>query len=510
MATAGGRTMASLSGVRAWDETADVVVVGFGLSGAISAIEAYDTDPAADILIVEKMPEQWAGGNARASGQDMFSANDVDGLMQHQQALNQPNPVPEDVLRTWAEAVCSQEPWIAKMAKEAGRELLAGGDWGRNHVEWPEEPGAQAITYLMTIVPHPSGVWETFKFHAYQRPIRKMFEAPVVDLVQDPDTAEIFGVIVEQRGQRRAIRVRRAVILCCGSFENNLDMLRNYWGIDKVYSYGTPGNTGDGVRMLQKAGADLWHLRGKSHAAGFWPGFKVPEHPTPFMRNIRHPGMTWFEVAKDGRRFHNETSKLALERHWRRPFHGLWLDGLHKDVQPVHMIFDEKHRLGGSLALQEGMTWNAVVARHPWSADNAAELRKGWFFRADTLADLAGRIGVAGDVLQATAERYNASCRTGFDLDHGRDRRTLEAVEGPPFYAIEVIVGLPQAVAGAKRNKHAQVLDHKGAPIPRLYEAGELGSTMVGRIQTGAFLTECVVFGRIAGRAAVGERPWAN
>jgi succinate dehydrogenase/fumarate reductase flavoprotein subunit len=502
--------MASLKSVAAWDDTADVVVVGFGLSGAITAIEAHDTDPQADILVIEKMPEQWAGGNARASGQDMFSANDVEGLMRHQRALNEPNPVPEDVLRTWAEAVCTQEPWIARMAKEAGRELLAGGDWGRSHVEWPEEPGAGAITYLMTIVPHPSGVWETFKFHAYRRPIRKSFETPVVDLVQDPDTLEIFGVIAERQGRRIAVRARRAVVLCCGSFEGNLAMLRDYWGIDKVYSYGTPGNTGDGIRMLQKAGADLWHLRGKSHAAGFWPGFKVPEHATPFMRNIRHPGMSWIEVARDGRRFHDETSKLALARHWRRPFHGHWLDALHKDVQPVHMIFDDRHRAGGSLALKESMSWNAQVARIPWSDDNLAELRKGWFVKADSLDQLAAATGCDGKAMAATVLRYNASCKTGFDLDFGRDRETLVALDGPPFYAIEIIVGLPQAVGGGRRDKHARVVDPKGSPIPRLYEAGELGSTMVGRIQTGAFLTECVVFGRIAGRGAVAERPWAN
>lgn len=48
--------MASLASVKTWDETADVVVVGFGLSGAITAIEAHDTDAKADVLILEKMP----------------------------------------------------------------------------------------------------------------------------------------------------------------------------------------------------------------------------------------------------------------------------------------------------------------------------------------------------------------------------------------------------------------------------------------------------------------------
>ena len=112
-------------------------------------------------------------------------------------------------------------------------------------------PGAEAVRYLLTIPPHPSGVWETFKQNVKQRPIRLQFEAPVLDLVQDPDTLEVFGVIAQIGEERAAIRARRGVVLCCGGYENDLGMLRNYWGVDRVYSYGTPGNTGDGVRSCE-------------------------------------------------------------------------------------------------------------------------------------------------------------------------------------------------------------------------------------------------------------------
>ena len=86
----------------------------------------------------------------------------------------------------------------------------------------------------------------------------------------------------------------------------------------------------------------------------------------------------------------------------------------------------------------------------------------------------------------------------------------MSPIEGPPFYAIEVIVGIAQTLGGGQRNSRAQVVGHDGNPIPRLYEAGELGSTMANLIQTGAFLTECVAFGRIAGRQVVEEKSWSN
>ncbi len=502
--------MASLSSVKDWQDEADVVIVGCGLSGAITAIEAHDTDGAADVMIIEKMPERYAGGNSRASGQDLFVGRDPETLMVHQRALNEPNPVPEDVLKVWAEAVCTQEAWITRMAAEAGREVLAGGDWGREHVEWPEMPGAEGVRYLLTIPPHPSGVWETFKFHVERRPIRIQFEAPALDLVQDPDTLEVFGVIADIGGARTAIRARRGVVLCCGGYENDLGMLRNYWGVDRVYSYGTPGNTGDGVRMLQKAGAALWHLKNKSHAAGFWPGFKVADVATPFMRNIDHPGTSYIDVARDSQRFYAESDEGLVSKHWHRPVHGHWLDALHKDVMPVHMIFDEAYRRAAPLVMQDTMSWNAVVERAPWSEDNAAEVDKGWIARSETLEELAGAIGREPGAVAETVRRYNDACANGIDEDFGRDAAKLGPIEGPPYYAIEVIVGVAQTLGGAQRNVRSQVLDHAGRAIPRLYEAGELGSTMANLIQTGAFLTECVVFGRIAGAAVVGEQPWSN
>ena len=83
--------MVSLASIKDWQAEADVVIVGYGLSGAITAIEAHDIDGVADVMILEKMPERYAGGNSRASGQDMFVGVDPETLMRHQRALNEPH-----------------------------------------------------------------------------------------------------------------------------------------------------------------------------------------------------------------------------------------------------------------------------------------------------------------------------------------------------------------------------------------------------------------------------------
>ncbi|MBI3951320.1 MAG: FAD-binding protein, partial [Acidobacteria bacterium] len=86
--------------IERWDEEADVVILGSGLAGCVTAIEAYETNRSAKILIVEKMPEHYAGGSSRVSGGALFIPQDLEALLTYRRALDEPNPVPEDVVRT--------------------------------------------------------------------------------------------------------------------------------------------------------------------------------------------------------------------------------------------------------------------------------------------------------------------------------------------------------------------------------------------------------------------------
>src|SRR5207302_8291534 len=117
------------------------------------------------------------------------------------------------------------------------------------------EPSAQRPRMTGT---YPSGVWLCFKAHVDRRPeIRILFETPALDLVQDPDTLEVFGVLARRGGETVAVKARRGVVMCVGGYENDPELIRDFAGYDDVHPYGTRGNTGDGIRMLQKAGAAL-------------------------------------------------------------------------------------------------------------------------------------------------------------------------------------------------------------------------------------------------------------
>ena len=106
--------------------------------------------------------------------------------------------------------------------------------------------------------------------------------------------------------------------------------------------------------------------------------------------------------------------------------------------------------------------------------------------------------------------RWNEHCAAGHDPDFGRAPERLKPIARPLFYAVELVPSIPATSGGGRRNAEAQVLTPAGDPIPRLYEAGELGSTFANLYQNGSFLTEAIAFGRIAGRNAARERAWED
>jgi len=480
-----------------WEEEYDVVIVGFGVAGCSAAIEALDDRPDARVLILEKAPEEHAGGNSRASGQGLVIPKDKEAMKQYQRNLSYSNPVPEDLLEFWASELMGLHPWIEERAREAEQEYRVS----EPIYEFADLGAEEAVRAQATILPRPGGLWEAFRKNIDRRPVTVWYESPAVDLVQDRDSGEVFGVIVDRGGRRVAVKARGGVVMACGGYEHNEDMKRNYAGWTDVHAFGSPYNTGDGIHILQRAGADLWHLRNRMNSGGFHLAFKVPEYETAFMRAFDHVSYSWIEVAADDRRFGDETYPFN-QTHYKWKQHGHYVDTLHAWVMPVHMIFDENVRKNNCLGMH-WMTWNMAVERYEWSEDNSREVEKGWITRADTIAELALKLGRDQDRLVKTVADYNTACADKTDTLFNRDPSTLEPIATPPYYAIELKPGLVCTSAGAKRTPKGEVLNRAGEPIPGLYEAGQLGSMISDLYQNGSYLTEAMISGRSAGLNAV-------
>ena len=81
-------------------------------------------------------------------------------------------------------------------------------------------------------------------------------------------------------------------------------------------------------------------------------------------------------------------------------------------------------------------------------------------------------------------------------------------IEKGPFYAVELYPVVLNTQGGVKRDKNANAVNAFGEAIKRLYSVGENGSICGTLIQGASNVSECIIFGRIAGTNAAKEKPW--
>lgn len=482
-----------------WDEEADIVVVGFGAAGFAAAVTAHELG--ARVVMLEKAPAGEEGGNTRVAGQGYLNTSSAADAAAYLTALCGPYTVPEAMVTAWADEMCRNNDWLRS---------LGGDPQEHQHppvgIEFPDLPGAGCVhkfhdgpTYGYSLT------WKLFERLVKERPIRILYETPGRELIQHGTTREILGIRA-QRGERSLlVKARKAVVLTCGGFENNQEMIRNYLpGIPYCYTSGSPYNEGDGISMAMSVGADLWHM---NNYAGPSMALKVPEVRTSFSMQALHfskilPG-GMIVVGPDARRFCDEKYKT---RHGKIPVNGRWLP---LPVPcPMYMICDHTLFSAGPLYDKHpSHGWTQIIERYPWSEDNSAELAKGWITKADSIAALAARIGLDPATLADTVARWNRACDARRDGEFGRTLM-LEPVADGPFYAVELSPSMLNTQGGPRRNEKAQIMRPDGTPIPRLYSAGELGSIYSHLYQGTGNIGECLAFGRIAGRNAAAEAPW--
>jgi len=501
-----------------YDETFDVVVVGYGFAGGAAAIEA--ADQGASVLLCEKMPDP--GGISICAGGGIRLAKNADHAFQYLEATND-GRTSSDVLRTFADGLLEIEDFMRGLAKVNGASVVIrdreanypfpGGDTFQ-FLEIEDIPNFDPIKEYPFTRGRKGGlsVFKVVEDNVKKRSIEVRLDCPAVRLISGPD-GDVRGITIQMDGQHRRVKARHGVILACGGFEANREMQRQYWQMDPVHSAVSRGNTGDGIRMAQEMGADLWHMW---HFHGSY-GFQHTDPDYPIAIRMKRlpdwtPGgrpaevqMAWIVVDQEGKRYMNECPPYAQDTGHRD------MDIFDPATQrfpriPSHMIVDEEGRKMYPLgqAVFNGREGNI----YEWSDDNQKEVQNGILRKADTVEELAGILDVDPAVLSRTLDRWNELCASGIDEDFKRPQATMTPIKTPPYYTGEVWPVVSNTQGGPVRNSKQQVLNTFGEPIPRLYEAGELGSIWGYLYLVGANLSECFITGRIAGREAAALAPW--
>jgi succinate dehydrogenase/fumarate reductase flavoprotein subunit len=467
----------------------DLVVVGFGGAGAAAAIAAHDVG--ARVVVLEKQAAGAHTPSTRMSGGLVMAMDDAEQGAAYLDACAG-GMVPMEVNAAWAARATGVLDWLQK---------ITGTTFSRiNAAEHPDLPGAASVGVhqpgraAFRLDPSAGGGDALFGAVAAaveQRGIEVRWSSPAARLVTEA------GRVVGVRTGDRVVRARRGVVLTCGGYEFDERIKQDSLRAHPVHFYGNPGNTGDGVRMAQAVGADLWHMNQMiGRAIGHFP---IDGGWLNFLIDINPPG--YLIVDRHGHRYADETMQAQL-------LHGYYYEMLRYDYDraeysriPSYWIFDERRRTAGPLTLTH--LGACKVGLYDWSPDNAAEIERGWIGRGATPEEAAAAVGMTDpSALARTVADYNVGCAAGTDA-FGRTATTLVPLTAP-YYCVPLYPGGSNTSGGPRRDAGARVLDPFGAPIPGLFAAGELGQP-VGMVYPadGANLSEAFCFGQIAAETAL-------
>lgn len=503
-----------------WDKETDVVVVGYGLAGAVAAIEAHNSG--AKVLILEK--SQYPGGCSILSGGYVLCADDVDQATKYLEKMSG-DRVHKGLIRPFAQGLVDNEQYIRQLAEiNDGKAKTYGRDeekgWPITY-RYPFEGSSTFYTVTIQEIPgfsgklpwvqrlRPNGVnlMKMVMDHVEHKHIETLFSTPAKRLITNASNT-VTGLVAQSADGELSIRTRRAVILACGGFEQNEWLQLQYLQGKPFYSMAPLTHTGDGIVMAQKVGAALWHMW---HVHGAY-GFKFPEFPIAFRHpfaGARNPKriMPWIVVDKFGERYMNEYQPAGQDTGHRA------MEIFDPDMPgypriPSFLILDEVGRKRGRIAQPLSLGQYA----YDWSEDNLAEVQRGWIVAADSLDELARKIKgmdmnerrADPKELKATLSKWNECVKTGKDWLN-RPAGTMLPIEVPPFYAVPVWPIISNTQGGPVHNEKQQVIDPFDEPISRLYSAGELGSFFGHLYQLTGNLGECVSSGRVAGKYAAAE-----
>ncbi len=497
-----------------WDHKVDVVIVGYGGAGAITAITAHDLG--ASLLIIEKQPADTSDKihhtpSSRMCGGFFLCATDAKKAAEYLYWTSW-GTTPRDCCEVMGQYMLTNEAYMLSLGGQVNRAKGFHGICEYGDIA----PGGDAL-YMASHVGRGPGQFKVLMENIEKRKIPVLYGHRGRELILNDRNGEIIGVMTESEKKEVYIKARKAVVLSTGGFEWDEEMKINYLRAYPSYFYCNPANEGDGIKMGQKAGAALWHMN------------TISARVIPYIKDVRPAFGASFStpfilVNKYGKRFTTEPGDSDPTKY---RSHGFWLECLEFDSQkleypqiPCYQIFDESTRRKGPFvrSMEKGLLPNGKLQYfYQWSRDNSKEIKKGWIITGESIEALAenivgqdpenqGRMDVF--ILKDTIHQFNQYCRNGVDMEFNRSSSGLVPLITPPFYALKLYPGGPNTNGGLKKNAKGQVLDPNGRVIPRLYAPGENGSYFGFLYSGGGNICENLVWGRVTGENAAKEIPW--
>jgi 3-oxo-5alpha-steroid 4-dehydrogenase len=472
--------------VEAWDGTADLIVVGYGIAGVSGAIEARENG--ANALVLERA-SGCSGSTAMASGHFYLgggtAVQSACGFSDNLQALadywtavtTEPDAAK---IAAFAQGSSALFEWLeqrgvpfdrsyfpTKAVIQEGRECLI---WTGNEKVWPfRDQAAPAPRGHKVAFDGAEGAGglalQRLVEHAGRIGVEARYDMSVDALVMA--SGRVVGVRARHFGEERYYRATRGVLLAGGGFGNNPEMMSQYLArLAGVNIMGGQYDDGTAINLGQAAGGAVEHMDGALVTSPIYP-------PEQLVKGIL--------VNREGKRFVAEDS-----------YH----------TRTSIAIIDQP---GGTAYL---IVDSDIFAYPAWYEHANQRLIDGF----ESIAEMETRLEIPTGALQTTMAQYNHNAAQLQDPDFHKHADWLKPLNAGPWAAFDFSFGRAVfnafTLGGLRISAEAEVLDEMGQPIPGLYAAGACSSMLAHdswNYASGISLSSGAFFGRQAGRAAVGE-----
>ena len=459
-----------------WDEAVDIVVIGSGLAGLAAAIEAKNAG--STVIVLEKM--KGYGGNSTisdgvmaAAGTSMQAAAGIedssqlmyDDMVKAGLGLNHP-----ELVRTLTEASNDVFRWTIDYlgVKYLDRVDQFGGHSVARGYTTHNRSGSAFIKQML------------IKMKELSIPVRtKVF---LQNIIKDPE-GRVSGVRIregyaypdEHSGAPKTIQTRKAVVLTTGGFANDIDFRTGQdprLG-DDIMSTNKHSTTGEALREAIRIGAMPVHLSWIQMGPWACPDEKGYGIGPDFASYIAFMYGILID-PETGKRIENELADRKKRA-----------DAILEKGHPCLVVADQK-----------GVEVSGYQIEHC--------LKKGIVKKFEQIDEIADYYKIPAPAFRDTLEKFNRYVENGVDEAFGKpilpDARPLTH---PPFYAMRVWPKVHHTMGGVLINSNAQVLDLSKQPLKGFYAAGEVTGGVHGASRLSCCaITDCLVFGRIAGRQA--------
>jgi tricarballylate dehydrogenase len=454
------------------------------------------------VLLLEKAPEAWAGGNSGFIAGFLFAYDSVEDLKaivdftaEDERAVI--SPYPKDQFRSDMMAASDgrSDPRLVDILVDESQDAVVwlkqrGLTFRLNRERMAHEIDGRYVYWggaLVGPAERGRGLMHEHRQAAEREGVTICTGSPATDLVMC--NGRVSGVVAEHDGRQVEI-LANGVILACGGFEASSALRGEYLGETwrDVKVRGTPYNTGDGFRLAESAGAAHAGDWAGCHATGW--ALEAPAEGDPVLTNRHSRNFYVFGIVvnRDGKRFIDEGRDIRTHTYVEM--------GHSIAAQPGHVVyqvFDAK----------------ALDLLNPLEYEAPAH-----FLEGDSLPDLAKEAGLPVERFLETVASYNRAVHPGTFNPSALDDCATEGlsppkshwartIDTPPYRIYKITTGITFTFGGLAVDDDMRALTADKTPIDGLYAVGEMvGGLHYGNYAGGSGITFGVVSGRRAGTHA--------